>query len=155
MSESKVCPNCNEKNNPTFQKCWKCGIDFATGKMSIQQHERDEKPANIALCCALGCIQSFFLYVFSQAIRGDESLFVALLALALLIASVGIFSKRKHAKMFFIIATSLSVTWAVWTLIRSMRHISASHYPFYFVIVAVPTICLYIITRPKVEAQFK
>lgn len=31
MSESKVCPNCNTKNNPTFNNCWKCGAAVATG----------------------------------------------------------------------------------------------------------------------------
>ncbi len=27
---SKICPNCQEKNNPGFVACWKCGYSFTT-----------------------------------------------------------------------------------------------------------------------------
>ncbi len=32
--DSKICPSCKEKNNPSFQKCWKCGADLMTGERS-------------------------------------------------------------------------------------------------------------------------
>lgn len=35
--ESKICPSCQEKNNPSFSACWKCGIDFTTGKIPATQ----------------------------------------------------------------------------------------------------------------------
>ena len=31
--EPKICPSCKEQNNPTFAYCWKCGYDYATGKV--------------------------------------------------------------------------------------------------------------------------
>ena len=36
-TESKTCPNCKEKNNSNLNQCWRCGIDFATGKLPTQQ----------------------------------------------------------------------------------------------------------------------
>lgn len=32
--EPKICPNCKEKNNPEFEKCWKCAYSFTDGKQS-------------------------------------------------------------------------------------------------------------------------
>ena len=33
----KKCPVCNEKNNPAFELCWKCGSSFATGKVTARK----------------------------------------------------------------------------------------------------------------------
>ena len=30
-NNSKVCPKCNEKNNPVFTSCWKCKAQFENG----------------------------------------------------------------------------------------------------------------------------
>lgn len=48
-ASSQICPNCNEKNNPSFRQCWKCNYSFATGKIEpiksveeIQEIVKDE-----------------------------------------------------------------------------------------------------------------
>ena len=51
-TESKICPSCQEKNNPTFKKCWKCKLDFETGELPMQQpitaagNDNSKKPLN-------------------------------------------------------------------------------------------------------------
>ena len=34
-NNSAICPECNEKNNPAFVKCWKCGADLKV--ISVEQ----------------------------------------------------------------------------------------------------------------------
>jgi hypothetical protein len=112
----------------------------------------------LTLCALLGVVQSFFLFFFSGFIRGPESLVVALLALAVLVASPGISSAKnyakRHVRMFFIIVISLSLVWVIGRVVRDMPYISKS-YLFYLIPVALPIICLYIIVRSEVKEQFK
>lgn len=112
----------------------------------------------LTLCALLGVVQSLFLFIFSGLIRGPESLVVALLALAVFVASPGISSAKNYAKshvrMFFIVVISLSLIWVIGRVIRDMPYISKS-YLFYFIPVILPIICLYIIIRSEVKARFK
>ena len=35
-SDFKVCPQCSEKNNSQFEKCWKCGFDFEKDSIKVE-----------------------------------------------------------------------------------------------------------------------
>ncbi len=47
--KSKVCPSCKAQNNPNFSKCWKCGIDLATGLPSQLSQNQCETSKTIRI----------------------------------------------------------------------------------------------------------
>ena len=65
-NKSLICPSCSEKNNPSFNQCWKCGHWFVSPPPNIParppQHEVNRAALTSGLLLSfLGCPLLFWL----------------------------------------------------------------------------------------------
>ena len=52
MTENKsiICPSCSEKNNPSFNQCWKCRHWFATPTPEMLSHAQKQNDFSFGAC---------------------------------------------------------------------------------------------------------
>ena len=49
-NKSIICPNCSEKNNPSFNQCWKCGHWFVTPTPEMLSRAQKQNDFSFGAC---------------------------------------------------------------------------------------------------------
>ena len=96
-NEIKICPNCNEKNNPTLPRCWRCGYDWQTKEFP----KGDWRKVSLAKKFLYCFLSTFWILIFN----------VPALPLGFLILLIS-FARQKNLKqvwLFLVIGMLLGV----------------------------------------------
>ena len=134
MSESKICPSCNEKNHPQLNKCWKCGCVFDATALERENKKPTKENINrsnlikiiVAIAASsfiLNVIADYCFFVINQGAFFLKSLFLGLplaaISINILMARKnGVSAKAKGCAIFCLVISMLGLTFASGKLIN-------------------------------------
>lgn len=119
MSKSIVCNNCKTKNNPSFQRCWKCGVSFLDGSLSENSLTAYKNEPGLDVVIGLGILATSVWTIF---VVGSSPFIIAFMLAYNTKPGESVGISFWLSMVFYLLFYAFS-PWAIWIvlLIKSKR----------------------------------